>query len=209
MTVAYPSTPAQYFHVLRRQAKRLPRRPLVLMQPKSLLRMPEAAARIEELAQGRFQVVIDDPIAQHARDEVRRVVFCTGKVYYDLAAARGAAERPDVGLIRVEELYPWPHELVAEIVDRYRNVAEVVWAQEEPKNMGAWSFVAPRLRVSTGNALPVRYVGRPERASPAEGYADAHKAMQQRIVTEVLDATGLRDAHGAHAGAGSDAYAQG
>ena len=184
MTVAYPSTPAQYFHILRRQAKRDPRRPLVLMQPKSLLRLPQASSALRDLAQGGFQPVIDDPSAAERRAEVRRVVFCTGKLYYDMATAE---QRPShVALVRVEELYPWPHAQVAATLERYPNVEDVVWAQEEPQNMGAWTFVAPRLRASTGNALNVRYVGRPERASPAEGYESAHKAEQARIVAEAL-----------------------
>ncbi|MBA3340781.1 MAG: 2-oxoglutarate dehydrogenase E1 component [Gemmatimonadaceae bacterium] len=180
MCVAYPSTPAQYFHILRRQAWL--RRPLVLMQPKSLLRLPEAASRLSDLSEGSFFPVIDDPVASDRRDQVKRLVFCTGKMYYDLAAGR----EPHVALVRVEELYPWPHEEVAKIVDLYPAVGEVVWAQEEPKNMGAWTYVSPRLRVSTGNAVIVRYIGRPERASPAEGYASAHKTEQERIVAEVM-----------------------
>jgi 2-oxoglutarate dehydrogenase E1 component len=181
MRVAYPSTPAQYFHVLRRQAGVTLRRPLILMQPKSLLRLPDAASKLRDLTDGRFQAVIDDPIAVDARSEVTRLVFCTGKIYYDLMAQR----KPHVALVRVEELYPWPHDEVARIVDLYPAATEVVWAQEEPKNMGAWTYVSPRLRVSTGNAMIVRYIGRPERASPAEGYASAHKAEQERIVAEV------------------------
>ncbi len=181
MRVAYPSTPAQYFHVLRRQARTQPKRPLILMQPKSLLRLSDAASKLSDLTEGRFSAVIDDPIASQMRDAITRLVFCTGKLYYDLIAQRN----PHVALVRVEELYPWPHEEVARIVDLYPGAAEVVWAQEEPKNMGAWSYVSPRLRMSTGNAMIVRYVGRPERASPAEGYASAHKAEQERIVAEV------------------------
>jgi 2-oxoglutarate dehydrogenase E1 component len=180
--VAYPSTPAQYYHVLRRQASDKRRRPLILMQPKSLLRMPEAASRLSDLTDASFASVIDDPQAQNNREQVKRLVFCTGKIYYDLIAKRA----PHVALVRVEQLYPWPHDEVARIVDMYPAVEEVVWAQEEPKNMGAWTFVAPRLRVSTGNATILRYVGRPERASPAEGYVSAHKAEQERIVNEVV-----------------------
>ena len=184
MVVAYPSTPAQYFHILRRQAKRATRRPLVLMQPKSLLRLPQAASALTDLAQGSFQPVIDDPTTRQREGEVRRVVFCTGKLYYDLATGDG---RPGhVALVRVEELYPWPHAQVAAALERYPSVEDVVWAQEEPQNMGAWSYVAPRLRASTGNALNVRYLGRPERASPAEGYESAHKAEQARIIAEAL-----------------------
>ena len=181
MRVAYPSTPAQYYHVLRRHAASKTKRPLILIQPKSLLRLPEAASKLSDLTEGRFQPVIDDPIAAEARNAVTRLVFCTGKIYYDLLAQR----KPHLALVRVEELYPWPHDAVAKIVDLYPSATEVVWAQEEPKNMGAWTYVSPRLRVSTGNVMIVRYIGRPERASPAEGYASAHKAEQDRIVAEV------------------------
>lgn len=182
MIVAYPTTPAQYFHILRRQAKSAERRPLVLMQPKSLLRLPEAASKLADLASGSFHAVLDDPATAPQRERVKRIVFCTGKVYYDLLAKR----TPEVALVRVEELYPWPHDEIARIVDSYPAIEDVVWAQEEPKNMGAWSFVWPRLRVSTGNAIPVRYIGRPDRASPAEGYSEMHKAEQDRIVSEVF-----------------------
>jgi 2-oxoglutarate dehydrogenase E1 component len=182
MYVAYPSTPAQYYHILRRQALRGKRRPLILMQPKSLLRMPEAASHLSDLTDASFRPVIDDAAVAESRENVKRLVFCTGKIYYDLLARRA----PHVALVRVEELYPWPNAEVEKIVDLYPAVEEVVWAQEEPKNMGAWTYVAPRLRVSTGNSLIVRYIGRPERASPAEGYLSAHKAEQERIVSDVV-----------------------
>jgi 2-oxoglutarate dehydrogenase E1 component len=179
--VAYPSTPAQYFHVLRRQAALSERRPLILMQPKGLLRLPEAASKLTDLTSGKFQPVIDDPVASQKRDAVTRLVFCTGRIYYDLAAKRA----PHVAIVRIEELYPWAGNQIAEIVDKYPEIEEVVWAQEEPKNQGAWSYAAPRLRMSTGNALPTRYIGRPDRASPAEGYAESHKKEQERIIGEV------------------------
>jgi 2-oxoglutarate dehydrogenase E1 component len=183
LRVAYPSTPAQYFHALRRQALCETRRPLVLMQPKSLLRLPEAASALGDLTDARFQPVIDDAGARP--EEVRRLVFCTGKVYYDLAMQERA---PQVALVRIEELYPWPHEQIAAIIDRYANATHVVWAQEEPKNMGAWTYAAPRLRAAVGTAMPIRYVGRPERASPAEGYMSSHQSQQSAIVAEALDA---------------------
>ena len=185
MTVAYCSTPAQYFHLLRRQALRKDRRPLVCMQPKSLLRLPQAASRLADLVQGGFQAVIDDPMTSPQRDDVRRIVFCSGKLYYDLALS--PSRNPHVALVRVEELYPWPHEDIQRVVDRYPALEQVVWAQEEPKNQGAWTYVQPRLRASAGAAVGVRYVGRPERASPAEGFADAHQAEQARIVAMVMD----------------------
>jgi 2-oxoglutarate dehydrogenase E1 component len=183
MVVAYPSTPAQYFHVLRRQAARRPQRPLVLMQPKSLLRLPAATSKLEDLAADTFKPVIDDPIASQNRDAVQRLVFCTGKIYYELTAA---GEHPaNVALIRVEELAPWPRE-IGDLVDQYPNVDEVVWAQEEPKNMGAWTYIQPRLRASIGTLTTLRYIGRPERSSPAEGYKSSHDAEQARIIRDVL-----------------------
>ena len=185
MTVAYCSTPAQYFHLLRRQAMRRNRRPLISMQPKSLLRLKEAASKLSDLTTGSFQPVIDDPVASQHRDEVRRIAFCTGKLYYDLSMAPN--RNPSVALVRVEELYPWPHEEIVRIMDLYPAVEQVVWAQEEPRNQGAWTYVQPRLRASAGAAVGVRYVGRPERASPAEGYKDAHDAEQARIVAQTMD----------------------
>jgi 2-oxoglutarate dehydrogenase E1 component len=185
LTVAYCSTPAQYFHLLRRQALRPSRRPLICMQPKSLLRLPQAASTLDDLSQGGFMPVIDDPIASQHRDDVRRLVFCTGKLYYDMSLA--ATRHPNVALVRVEELYPWPHEEIARIMDLYPAIEQVVWAQEEPKNQGAWTYVQPRLRASAGASVGVRYVGRPERASPAEGHMDAHQAEQARIIATVMD----------------------
>ena len=183
LRVAYPSTPAQYFHILRLQARLRPRRPLVLMQPKSLLRLNEAGSTLHDLAHGGFQTVIDDPKGAAKRATVRRIVFCTGKVYYDLTAK---PVPDDVAVVRVEELYPWPHGEVSHMLDLYPQAGEIVWAQEEPKNMGGWSYVAPRLRGSVGNALVIKYVGRPERASPAEGYQQHHTQEQARIVEEAL-----------------------
>jgi 2-oxoglutarate dehydrogenase E1 component len=181
MRVAYPSTPAQYFHVLRRQSSMYERRPLILMQPKSLLRLPEAASKLSDLTSGGFRPVIDDPVGSQTRETITRLVFCTGKIYYELAARRA----PFVAIVRVEELYPWPGAEIAQVVDLYPAIEEVVWAQEEPKNQGAWSYAAPRLRMSTGNALLTRYIGRPDRSSPAEGYAEVHKKEQERIIAEV------------------------
>jgi 2-oxoglutarate dehydrogenase E1 component len=167
---------------LRRQTFRQTKRPLILMQPKSLLRLPAAASKLEELSTGSFRPMIDDPTAERRRDGVRRLVLCTGKIYYDLIEK----ERPsEIAIIRVEELYPWPQG-VARIVDQYPNVEEVVWVQEEPKNMGAWTYVSPRLRADIGTVLPLRYIGRPERAAPAEGYINSHQQEQARIVAEVL-----------------------
>jgi 2-oxoglutarate dehydrogenase E1 component len=160
-----------------------PRRPLVLMQPKSLLRLAPAASALRDLSDAGFQHVIDDPNGAAKRNDVKRLVFCTGKVYYDLTAKPVG---PDAAVIRVEELYPWPNAQLSRVLDLYTQVKDIVWVQEEPKNMGAWAYVAPRLRASVGNALGIRYIGRPERASPAEGFMQTHEQEQARIVAEAL-----------------------
>jgi 2-oxoglutarate dehydrogenase E1 component len=184
MTVAYPGTPAQYFHALRMQAARSPRRPMVLMQPKSLLRLPAAASHLRELSEGTWQPVVDGG-AQDGRDPsaVRRVVLCTAKMFYDLTQQPAPS---GVAVVRLDQLYPFPADALRAVLARYPNARSVVWAQEEPQNMGAWSFVVPRLGPVVGHHTPVGYVGRPERASPAEGYEAAHKAEQARIVAEAL-----------------------
>jgi 2-oxoglutarate dehydrogenase E1 component len=184
--VANPTTPAQYFHLLRRQAKRTRQRPLVVMTPKSLLRLPQASSRLEELTSGGFMPVLDDPIAQQHRDQVKRVVLCSGKVYYDLLAGAAGADRSRTALVRMEQLYTFPADELKQILISYPNLSEIVWAQEEPRNMGAWTYLEPRLIALLGNASMLRYVGRPERASPAEGYPAAHQAEQKRIVEEAL-----------------------
>jgi 2-oxoglutarate dehydrogenase E1 component len=183
MTVAYPSSPAQYFHLLRRQALRSGRRPMVLMQPKSMLRLPDAMSALKDLTTGTFQPVIDDATATGREKKVTRLVACTGKIYHEI---RAAVPSEKIALVRIEELYPFPHDAIAKVIDRYPNLVDVVWTQEEPKNMGAWTFVEPRLRMATGNALSLKYCGRPERASPAEGYEAAHKVEQARIIAEAL-----------------------
>ncbi|HYV97387.1 MAG TPA: 2-oxoglutarate dehydrogenase E1 component [Gemmatimonadaceae bacterium] len=186
LRVAYPTTPAQYFHILRRQAKQEPRRPLVLMQPKWMLRLASAMSKLDDLAKGTFQTVIDDPGGAAKRDAVERVVCCTGKIYWEIAAAE---QRPNVAVVRIEELYPWPKNALESIVDAYPNVEQVAWVQEEPKNQGAWTHVAPLLRLSAGTALEMPYIGRPERASPAEGYKEDHDEEQARIIEAALTFT--------------------
>jgi 2-oxoglutarate dehydrogenase E1 component len=182
--VAYPSSPAQYFHILRRQARQRPRRPLVLMQPKWMLRLSAAMSKLADLSTGTFQAVIDDPVGAGKRETVRRIVCCTGKIYWELAERE---QKSDVAVVRIEELYPWPHTDLERIVDAYPGVEQVAWVQEEPKNQGAWSYVAPLLRVSAGTALEVPYIGRTERASPAEGYQRDHLLEQERILEAALE----------------------
>ena len=187
LRVANCTTPAQYFHLLRWQALNPVRRPLVVMTPKSLLRHPHAVSRLADLAAGGFQPVIDDGELEPGR--VERVVLCSGKVYYDLMAA-DSSSRDRVACIRIERLYPLPSRPLLSELSRYER-AEITWVQEEPRNMGAWSWIEPQLRELTGR--PVRYIGRPGRASPAEGYAIDHEAQQSRIVREAFE-TGARRA---------------
>jgi 2-oxoglutarate dehydrogenase E1 component len=186
--VANPTTPAQYFHLLRRQARRTRQRPLVVMTPKSLLRLPSATSRLEELAGGRWYPVLDDPwAAEPARaEQVSRLLLCTGKVYYDLLveAEKLGEHRP--AIVRLEQLYSFPWQEARQVLARYPRVRELVWVQEEPRNMGAWNYLEGRLRELLPAGAALGYTGRPERASPAEGYPAAHAAEQSRIVTEAL-----------------------
>jgi len=179
MQVVYPTTPAQYFHVLRRQMRYDPRKPLVVMTPKSLLRHPQAVSSLDQLTSGRFEPVLDDP---SAAGEAGRVILTSGKIAYDLFAARG--ERKDVAILRLEQFYPWPEALLRGVLERYASASELVWVQEEPHNMGGWRFVEERLRDLT--RLPLRYVGRPIAASPATGSHRRHEQQQQAIVSQAL-----------------------
>ena len=191
LRVAISTTAAQYFHLLRRQAKLMAvdPRPLVLLSPKSLLRHPLASSSPEELSRGTFLPVMDDAEAREGREMVRRLILCSGKIFTELVAGRGDAKEsgaPPSAIVRLEELYPFPEEELRGVLQGYPGLQEVVWAQEEPENMGAWAFVAPRLRDLLGTKLPLRYAGRPERASPAEGSHQWHAREQRRIVREAL-----------------------
>ena len=183
--VANPTTPAQYFHLLRRQALHAEVRPLVVMTPKSLLRLPAATSSLAELTGGSFQPVLDNAEAANRRDQVTRLVLCSGKIYYDLLAAPARLGAAHVAVGRVELLYPFPAEAIAGVAKRYPKLTEVMWVQEEPRNMGARKFALPKLR----DALPslsIRDLSRPERSSPAEGYPGPHKVEQDRIVAQAF-----------------------
>jgi len=171
---------------MRRQARHGEMRPLIVMTPKSLLRLPAATSRLDELTQGRFRAVLDDPGAADQRDAISRLVLCSGKIYYDLLASPARAAATHVAIGRVELLYPFPTTDLTELVRRYPKLAEVVWVQEEPRNMGPRKFLLPKLRDLTPAAIVIKDVSRPERASPAEGYPAAHQAEQARIVKEAL-----------------------
>ncbi len=179
--VANCTTPAQYFHLLRWQARHTEMRPLVVMTPKSLLRLPAAGSRLEDLTAGRFRAVLWD--AERTRlDRVTRVVLCSGKVYYDLLASPRRAETEHVAIGRLELIYPFPGAEIGAYLSRYANLVELVWVQEEPRNMGARKFLLPKFRDLVKPGVAIKDVSRPERSSPAEGYPAAHQAEQARIV---------------------------
>ena len=185
LQIVNPSTPGQYFHCLRRQVLRSWRKPLVVLTPKSLLRHPRATSKLDELATGRFQRVLQDELTQP--NEVRRVLLCSGKVYYELLAQREKLGRPDVALVRVEQYYPLPAKSLEQVLAPYRVGVPVYWVQEEPLNMGA----APHLRLRFGATLagrPFDVIGRPAAASPATGSAASHKLEQERLLTQAFGA---------------------
>jgi 2-oxoglutarate dehydrogenase E1 component len=183
------TTSAQYFHLLRRQAALLrdDPRPLVVMSPKSLLRHPLAASRLEELATGRFEPVLPDPDVEGREEEITRMLLCAGKIFVDLVNGEARQSARNVALTRVEELYPFPAEALRAQIERFPALREIVWVQEEPRNMGAWTFMQPELRRLAGDSIRVDYTGRPNRASPAEGYATQHAAEQARIVSSAWE----------------------
>jgi 2-oxoglutarate dehydrogenase E1 component len=185
MQVCVPSTPAQVFHMLRRQVVRPMRRPLIVMTPKSLLRHPLAVSKLEELAEGTFQNAIGEIDALDPKG-VKRVVFCSGKVYYDLLDARRKAEQQDVALVRIEQLYPFPEEEVRAILADYSHVTDFVWCQEEPQNQGAWYSTRHHYDSVLPSHARLRYAGRPASASPAVGYMSVHAKQQKALVEDAL-----------------------
>ncbi len=185
LQVANPTTPAQYFHLLRRQVKQEIVRPLIVMTPKSLLRLPAATSDIDELTNGGFQSAIDDTAVKN-RANVKRIVLCSGKVFYDVSEAHDKMGSEHVTIIRLEQFYPFPFDSLREFFAGYPNAEEVVWLQEEPQNMGGWSFVAPRIKAIKSTDVKMRYVGRDASASPATGSYTIHGLQQDRIVKEAL-----------------------
>ncbi|CAN5463330.1 2-oxoglutarate dehydrogenase E1 component [soil metagenome] len=197
MRIANPTTAAQYFHLLRRQAALLTTDPLplIVMTPKSLLRHPLALSTLRQLAEGKWQPVIDDPEAAQNPTEIRRLLLCSGKVYVDLVTNELRNQRPWIAIARVEQLYPFPADHLDALFKRYPNLQEVCWVQEEPRNMGAWSAARPQLNyiVDQGHySFALRYVGRPRRASPAEGSATWHQINQAEIVKKAFEKTGSK-----------------
>jgi len=176
------TSPAQYFHALRRQIKRSFRRPLVIMAPKSMLRHPKAVSPVRDLESGAFLEILDD---ERPNPDAARLILCSGKIYYNLNNAREELDAGDAALVRVEQFYPFHEELLREVADRYGRIEEVVWAQEEPRNRGGWSFMEPRLRTLFPET-PIRYAGRPASASPAVGSLGVHLREQETLVRDAL-----------------------
>jgi 2-oxoglutarate decarboxylase len=186
MRVANPSTPAQYFHLLRRQAMIKKARPLVVFTPKGMLRAAAAASTLDQLTNEHFHFILDDPRATERREKIERLVLCSGRIYYDIDAADSRESSDKVAVGRVELLYPFAKEQLSTLIASYPNLKEVVWVQEEPMNMGAWSVMRRRLPDIMPDHLDLDYIGRPERASPGEGYSVAHIREQERIVLTAL-----------------------
>jgi 2-oxoglutarate dehydrogenase E1 component len=191
MQVCVPSTPAQMYHMIRRQILRSLRKPLIVMTPKSLLRHELSVSSLEELANGEFATVIDDVDRLNVAN-VHRVVMCSGKVYFDLLKQRRASSNLDVALVRVEQLYPFPVQETEAVLARYPNAREVVWCQEEPQNQGAWYQIRHRLATLTGKR-ELLYAGRPPAAAPATGITKIHETEQRGLIEAALTATNKED----------------
>ena len=183
MQVCYPTTPAQIFHVLRRQMKRNFRKPLIIMSPKSLLRHPLAVSQVKEFTNDGFHRVLDDPKVKD-QSRVNRVLMCTGKIYYDLYAHREQAKRDDLAIVRLEQLYPFPESVIADVINRYDRADEIVWVQEEPRNMGAYRHVQAMMRERLEMDLP--YIGREMKPSPAVASEKMHKQEQEKILIAAI-----------------------
>ena len=180
MQIINATTPANQFHVLRRQLKREFRKPLVCFTPKKLLRYPACVSKLTDFTNGKFQEVIDD--AEVKADKVKRIYFCTGKVYFDLAERKAQVECNDAAFVRLEQIYPFPDKQLEKILAKYKNADQFFWVQEEPENMGAWTFVMKKMR-----HINLQYIGRREAASPATGYAKTHHAQLEEILHQVFE----------------------
>jgi 2-oxoglutarate dehydrogenase E1 component len=200
MRLANCTTPAQYFHLLRSQGLLNDPRPLVIFTPKSLLRLKESTSKLADLSTGRFQAVIDDPTGDERREEVRSLLLCSGRIYYELILSPRRADATDVAIARVEQLYPLPVDAILELVASYPKLERLYWVQEEPQNMGAWGSLERALGLARPSHIQWDYIGRSRRASPSEGYAGSHQLEQERIVTDAF-ATSRRAGNGSLAAA--------
>jgi 2-oxoglutarate dehydrogenase E1 component len=198
MRIAYPTTAAQYFHLLRRQALLLGTDPLplIVMTPKSLLRHPLAASSLRDLVESKWQPVLEDPLMVNGKEEragVKRLILCSGKIYIDLVSSEQRKATPHIAIARVEQLYPFPAYELEPLFASYPHLEEIVWVQEEPRNMGAWSAAKAQLETITQKRWPIHYIGRPRRANPAEGSAAWHKVNQAEIVQKAFEKLGIRN----------------
>ncbi|MGC1165380.1 MAG: multifunctional oxoglutarate decarboxylase/oxoglutarate dehydrogenase thiamine pyrophosphate-binding subunit/dihydrolipoyllysine-residue succinyltransferase subunit [Solirubrobacterales bacterium] len=184
--IANPTTAAQYFHLLRRQALIRKPRPLIVFTPKGLLRLDRATSSLEEMTNGHFHFILDDPKAADRREQVERLVLCTGKVYYDMDASERRESAENVAIARVEMLYPFAKEQLEGLIASYPNLKEIAWVQEEPRNMGAWKVMSRRMPGLLPEGVELTYIGRQGRASTGEGYSGAHMLEQERIVLTAL-----------------------
>jgi 2-oxoglutarate dehydrogenase E1 component len=184
MQVVQPTSASQIFHVLRRQMVRMFRKPLIIMTPKSLLRAKDASSPLTEFTKGEFKTVIGEQSAEVNTDRVKRLIACSGKVYYDLVRTRADRKNADVAIVRVEQLYPFPHKAFAAELKKYPNLAEVVWCQDEPQNQGAWFFVQHYIHENMNEGQRLGYAGRPPSASPAVGYAHLHQEQQKALLEQ-------------------------
>jgi 2-oxoglutarate dehydrogenase E1 component len=186
MQIVQPTNAAQIFHVLRRQMLRMFRKPLVIMTPKSLLRAKDATSPLADFTKGEFKTVIGDQDATLNAEKVKRVIVCSGKVYYDLVRARAEKKSADVAIIRVEQLYPFPHKAFAAELKKYPNATDIVWCQDEPQNQGAWFFVQHYVHENMSEGQKLGYAGRPASASPACGYAHLHQEQQKALLDQAF-----------------------
>jgi 2-oxoglutarate dehydrogenase E1 component len=187
--IAYPTTAAQYFHLLRRQAMILKTDPLplVIFTPKGLLRHPLAASPVEEFATGKWLRVIDDPELPKKRSDVKNMILCSGRIYVDLVTSELRTKNPDDAIVRMEQLYPFPKEKLEELLAQYNNLERLIWVQEEPFNMGAWNYLRPHLRELAEGNLQLLYVGRPESSSPAEGSSTLYRINQASLIEQAFE----------------------
>jgi 2-oxoglutarate dehydrogenase E1 component len=186
MQIVQPTTASQIFHVLRRQMLRMFRKPLVIMTPKSLLRAKDATSPLTDFTKGEFKTVIGEQGGDIVADKVKRVIVCSGKVYYDLVKTRTEKKAGDVAVIRVEQLYPFPHKAFAAELKKYPNATDIVWCQDEPQNQGAWFFVQHYVHENMLEGQKLGYAGRPASASPACGYAHLHQEQQKALLDQAF-----------------------
>jgi 2-oxoglutarate dehydrogenase E1 component len=186
MQIVQPTSASQIFHLLRRQMVRQFRKPLIIMTPKSLLRAKDAASPLTEFTKGEFRTVIGSPPPELDAAKVKRIIACSGKVAYDLIKRREERKANDVVVLRVEQLYPFPHKAFAAEIKKYPNATEILWCQDEPQNQGAWFFVQHYVHENMQEGQKLGYAGRPASASPAVGYAHLHQEQQKALLEQAF-----------------------